>query len=48
MCCVVMCDLILYGAVWMKMDDKKGRGGREGMGGNRRKEVRKNEGRKDV
>ena len=38
MSCVVMCDLILYGAMWMKMDDKKGKGGKERMGGNGRKE----------
>ena len=33
-----MCDLILYGAMWMKMDHKKGRGGKERMGGDGRKE----------
>jgi hypothetical protein len=41
MCCVEMCDLILYGAMWMKKGDKKGRGGKERMGANRREEVRK-------
>lgn len=32
MCCVVMCDLILYGAMWMNMGDRKGEGRERGNG----------------